>query len=130
MSISGRDLASVRAGVVLAHVLRAKTDVRTADRFGNFTQRSERWADDNVHRRDVGELNFQIAHQGQRFGDGFVHLPVSGNNQLAFFVHIDSLMWSRIEKITALPVEVSATLGCATHSPSGLAVCRSMKVLR
>src|SRR5262245_31673544 len=76
---------------MLAHVLRAETDIGTPECFGHFAQRCERRADDNVHCVDVRQCNFQIVHQGQRRGDGVVHLPVSGDGQIAVLMHTQLL---------------------------------------
>ena len=41
----------------------------------------------NIHFLQVRQFALQVADQRQRLGDGFVHLPISGNNQFSFFIH-------------------------------------------
>src|SRR5438309_964542 len=84
---AGRDFAGIRAETMLADVLRAEADVRVEHGFGNLRQRSEGGADYNVHLLDVSEGAFQIADQVEGFGDGFVHLPIPGDDYFAFLIH-------------------------------------------
>ena len=84
----GADFAGERAEIVLAHVLRAEPDVLGfQDRLGHRFQRGERRADHDVHFLHVRQFALEVADQGQRLGDGLVHLPVAGNDQFSFFVH-------------------------------------------
>ena len=83
-----RDFAGERAEVMLAHVLRAEADVRVEDRLGNFAQRREGRADDDVHFLARWPVQFSSPRtKVQRLGHGFVHLPVAGDDQFSFFVH-------------------------------------------
>jgi len=75
--------------IVLTHVLGAQTDVGIVnDGFGHRFQGSERRAHHDVHLTDVGQFQFQVAHQGKRFGHRFIHLPVAGDDQFSFFIHV------------------------------------------
>ena len=83
----GASLARVRAEVVLAHGLRAEAERGAFDGFGDGFQRGEGRADDDVHFLHAGQLALQAGNEVQALGHGFVHLPVAGDDEFAFFVH-------------------------------------------
>ena len=83
-----RDFTRKRADVVLAHVLRAQAQVGVQDGFGHFAQGGERRADHDVHLLHVRQLDLQAPDEVQRLRHGLVHLPVAGDNQFSFFIHV------------------------------------------
>src|SRR5262245_1787232 len=84
---AGCDLTGERPVVVLVHVLRAETDVAIKYLLGHLAQGRKRRAHDNIHFLHVGQFALQPAHQVKRLGHGFVHLPVAGDDELAFLIH-------------------------------------------
>ena len=86
---SGANFAGKGAEIIFAHVLRAEADVGIVDDgLGHRFQGGEGRAHHDVHLADVGQFQFQVAHQSERFGHRLVHLPVAGNDQFSFFIHI------------------------------------------
>ena len=88
----GRDFTRVCPHIVFVHVLRSQAKVGIQNRLRNLAQRGERRTHDNIHLFDIRQFQFEIAHQGQRLGDGLVHLPVAGHDEFAIFVHLEVVM--------------------------------------
>ena len=84
---AGIDFAGERAVIVLAHVLAAHFDEAVLKLGGYGVQRGVRRAHDYVHIGLRAEVTIEGFHQVRGFSHGFVHLPVAGDDQFAFFVH-------------------------------------------
>ena len=84
------DFAGEGAEIVLAHVLRGEANVGIQNGLGDFAQGGVRRSNHDVHFLHAAEFALEIGDEGQCLGDGLVHLPVSGNDQFAFFVHFKS----------------------------------------
>src|SRR3954468_23134451 len=66
---SSGSFSSVSAEIVLAHVLRAQSDIRIENGLRDVRQRSERRADDDVNFLDRGKLALKAGHKVERLGD-------------------------------------------------------------
>ncbi len=83
----GGDFSGVGADPVFAHVLGPEADVAVEDGLGDSGEGGEGGADDDIDFLDGGEFAFEAADEVEGLGGGFVHLPIAGDDQLAFFVH-------------------------------------------
>ena len=92
---AGVDLAGVCAVIVRAHVLRAHLDEAVGQRVADGFQRGEWRANHHVHIRLCAHRLVQGADQFRGFSHGFVHLPVAGDDQFAFFVHAKNYLSER-----------------------------------
>ncbi len=81
----GGNLTGVGAALFPVHVLGPQPDPATSQGFSGGGQGGKGGADQDLH---PGQLIFgltDMAAEGRRFGGGFMHLPVGGDDQVQIF---------------------------------------------
>src|SRR5256885_15847216 len=97
------DFSGKRAHAVFIHVLCSEANIGIKNCTRDLGKSGEGRADDHVHLFDVGQFQLEAVHQVERFGHRLIHLPVSGNDQFAVFVHFQDLSLSAATPGSSLP---------------------------